>query len=668
MSGLVNHYFHNMFTSSNPMGIDQVVNVVDRIVTADMNRWLMREFDASEVRQALFQMHPTKAPGPDGMSAIFFQTYWHIVGNDFTSAIIDFLNSSNMLSAVNFTHIVMIPKTKSPESMAQFRPISLCNVIYKTISKVLANRLKVILPSIISESQSAFVSGRLISDNILVAFESLHYLKNKRKGKTAHMAAKLDMSKAYDRVEWGYLEALMLRLGLNGAWVRIIMKCLTTVSYSVLLNGTPTETFSPTRGIRQGDPLSPYLFLLCAEGLSALLRRGEAEFMFRGVAVCRGGPRVTHLLFADDCMLFFRATSEECRTVLNILDQYEAASGQKLNNEKTSIFFSANTSTESKEEIRNLMGASNTSSIEKYLGLPSFVGRSKIKAFEDLSAKVWKKLQGWKEKLLSQAGREILIKAVTQAIPVYAMSCFRIPDGICDSINSMTSNFWWGQKTNERKTHWKSWHGMCSSKADGGMGFRNLKFFNLALLAKQAWRIIHHPNSLIGRIFKAKYFPRCTFMEADIPNHSSFIWRSITQAREVIVKGSRWCVGDRATIRIWQDKWLPSSSGQKVISPNNVLQPTARVCELLSPSFSWNEELIEEIFLPFEAESIKNIPLVGVNKPDRFIWAHTSNGIFSVQSAYHMLVEDSNNSSQGASSSSSRWSKFWKKLWSVQVP
>ena len=217
MSGLVNHYFHNMFTSSNPMGIDQVVNVVDRIVTADMNRWLMREFDASEVRQALFQMHPTKAPGPDGMSAIFFQTYWHIVGNDFTSAIIDFLNSGNMLSAVNFTHIVMIPKTKSPESMAQFRPISLCNVIYKTISKVLANRLKVILPSIISESQSAFVSGRLISNNILVAFESLHYLKNKRKGKTTHMAAKLDMSKAYDRVEWGYLEALMLRLGLNGA-------------------------------------------------------------------------------------------------------------------------------------------------------------------------------------------------------------------------------------------------------------------------------------------------------------------------------------------------------------------------------------------------------------------------------------------------------------------
>ena len=270
------------------------------------------------------------------------------------------------------------------------------------------------------------------------------------------------------------------------------------------------------------------------------------------------GPRVTHLLFADDCMLFFRATTDECQAVMNILDKYEAASGQKLNNDKTSIFFSTNTPTESREDIRNLMGASNTNSIEQYLGLPSFVGRSKTKAFEDFSTKVWKKIQGWKDKLLSQAGREMLIKAVTQAIPVYAMSCFRIPDGICASINSMSSNFWWGQRNNERKMHWKSWDGLCSSKSGGGMGFRNLKLFNTALLAKQCWRILHHPYSLIGRIFKAKYFPRGSFMEARIPTHSSFIWRSIAQAREVIVKGSRWCVGNGAAINIWQDKWIPS--------------------------------------------------------------------------------------------------------------
>ena len=124
-----------------------------------------------------------------------------------------------MLRNVNFTHIALIPKTKSPESLSQFRPISLCNVIYKTISKVLANRLKVILPSIISDSQSAFVPGRLITDNIMVAFETLHYMKTKRQGRTTHMAAKLDMSKAYDRVEWRYLEDLTLKMGFHASWV-----------------------------------------------------------------------------------------------------------------------------------------------------------------------------------------------------------------------------------------------------------------------------------------------------------------------------------------------------------------------------------------------------------------------------------------------------------------
>ena len=158
-------------------------------------------------------------------------------------------------------------------------------------------------------------------------------------------------------------------------------------------------------------------------------------------------------------------------------------------------------------------------------------------------------------------------------------------------------------------------------------------------------------------------------MEARIPTHSSFIWRSIAQAREVIVKGSRWCVGDGAAINIWQDKWIPFHNGHKVISPPNTLQASAKVCELLSPSFSWNTELIEEIFLPFEAESIKQIPLVRVNKPDRLIWAQSPNGCFLVQSAYHMLVEESRKRAQRASSSSAqRWSSFWNKLWSIQVP
>ncbi len=262
-----------------------------------------------------------------------------------------------------------------PTNVTEFRLISLCNVIYKLISKVLANRLKKILPSIISETQSAFVPGRLITDNILVAFESLHHMSTQRQGRVGHMALKLDMSKAYDRVEWKYLEAIMIKMGFNSIWVNLMMECVRTVSFSVLVNGSPHGYFSPSRGLRQGDPLSPYLFLLCAEGLHGLLSQAESTGKIQGLSLCRNGPHLTHLFFADDCLLFCKANLNECATLLQILDQYEYASGQQLNRTKTTLFFSKCVASSTQEELSRILGAPAVRQYEKYLGLPSFVGR-----------------------------------------------------------------------------------------------------------------------------------------------------------------------------------------------------------------------------------------------------------------------------------------------------
>ena len=258
-----------------------VLKCVQECVTSEMNEALLAPFSGEEVRAALETIGDLKAPGADGMPAIFYKRFWHLIGEKVKKEVLDVLNGGEMPQGWNDTVIVLIPKVKHPDRLKDLRPISLCNVLYKLISKVLANRLKRILPDIISPSQSAFVPGRMITDNILLAYELTHHLKNKRKGTGSLAAIKLDMSKAYDRVEWSFLERIMRRMGFSERWINLVMLCVTTVSYRIRVNGAFTRTIRPQRGLRQGDPLSPYLFIICAEAFSALMedaeRRGQIE-------------------------------------------------------------------------------------------------------------------------------------------------------------------------------------------------------------------------------------------------------------------------------------------------------------------------------------------------------------------------------------------------------
>ena len=540
------------------------------------------------------------------------------------------------------------------------------------MSKVLANRLKKILPVVISEAQSAFVPGRLISDNVLVAFETMHTIDQRRKGKEGLMAIKLDMSKAYDRVEWSYLEAIMRRMGFQDRWISLMMMCVSTVTYSVLINGEPRGTIIPTRGLRQGDPISPYLFLLCAEGLSAMIKRKERIGGLRGISVRRGAPSISHLFFADDSIIFCRATSGDCALVAEVLDIYEKESGQKLNKEKTSLFFSKNTCSEFKEMAKETFGAQIIHQHEKYLGLPPLIGRSKKNAFNRIKDQVSRKVAIWKGKLLSNAGREILIKAVAQATPTYTMSCFKLPDSLCSELNSLMGRFWWGQKANERKLAWLSWEKLCSPKLEGGMGFRDLKAFNLVLLAKQGWRIQKNPDSLIHKVFKAKYFAGSTFMEAQMGKRPSYIWRSILSAREIITRGSRWVIGNGRRVHIWKDRWLPVAESYKVISPKvHIRGEIEMVSDLMDDEGrGWNADLVRTIFLPHEAEVILGIPISPWAPEDSQVWTKTPNGIFSVNSAYKvaykMLKETKSKDHSSECSDSSKMQALWKAIWNLK--
>jgi hypothetical protein len=263
--------------------VNECVSTVKGKLTEEMKQQLVAEFSVEDVHGALMQMGPTKAPGPDGFSTGFYQQHWATVGPEVCRVVLHFLNGSTMEEKINSTHIALIPKKSVPRSVSDFRPISLCNVSYKLIAKVLANRLKFILPHVISENQSAFIPGRLISDNIVAAYETLHSMHTKMWSKVGYMGIKLDMSKAYDRVEWVFLEAVMRKMEFSEVWINLIMKCISSVTYSILVNGQPVGFIKPSRGIRQGDPLSPYLFLLCAEVLSSLLTQAEKKGVLTGV-------------------------------------------------------------------------------------------------------------------------------------------------------------------------------------------------------------------------------------------------------------------------------------------------------------------------------------------------------------------------------------------------
>ncbi|GAU43015.1 hypothetical protein TSUD_28340 [Trifolium subterraneum] len=315
-------YFDNLFKPRDG-DHDPVLNLIQPRVTDDDNFFLTAPITKVEIQQALFQMHPDKSPGPDGFNPAFYQRFWEHCSDDIFSAASTWLERGYFPTSLNETNICLIPKCDNPTSMKDLRPISLCNVLYKMISKVLANRLKCCLDKCVSQEQSAFVEGRSILDNALIATEVIHALKRKTQGRRGELALKIDISKAYDKVDWGFLRGVMIKMGFTDVWIRWVMMCVSSVNYSVLMNYDRVDPISPGRGLRQGDPLSPYLFILVTECLTALIHQSVGRGDIHGVRICRGAPEVSHLLFADDCFLLCRANVVEVNELMRILHTYE---------------------------------------------------------------------------------------------------------------------------------------------------------------------------------------------------------------------------------------------------------------------------------------------------------------------------------------------------------
>ncbi|XP_035840393.1 uncharacterized protein LOC118487561 [Helianthus annuus] len=298
----VNHY-EKFLGCRGDTSLNPAPDLFSKVLDPNIATHMCRQVTEDEVKKAMFSIGIDKAPGPDGFTAAFFKSAWPIVGNDVSRAIIDFFDTGNLLRELNHTLIVLVPKVPSPSVVTDFRPIACCNVIYKCISKIVAERVKVALNSIVSINQSAFVPGRKISDNILLTQELMHNYH--RNAGPPRCAFKVDIQKAYDTVDWKFLKNILLGFGFSNKMVNWIMVCVSTASYSVCVNGNVHGYFKGNRGLRQGDPLSPYLFTLVMEVLTGILHhmiRIDSFFKFHNKCEKQ---QIINLCFADDLFLFF---------------------------------------------------------------------------------------------------------------------------------------------------------------------------------------------------------------------------------------------------------------------------------------------------------------------------------------------------------------------------
>jgi len=629
-------FFEDLFSSSYPSSMDSVLEGFNKRVTEDMNQDLTKKVNEQEIYKAVFSINAESAPGPDGFTALFFQRQWPLVKNQIISDIELFFQTGILPEDWNHTHLCLIPKITKPARMADIRPISLCSVMYKIISKILSARLKKYLPVIVSPTQSAFVAERLVSDNIILAHEIVHNLRTNEKISKDFMVFKTDMSKAYDRVEWPFLKGILLALGFNSTWINWMMACVSSVSYSVLINGQPFGHITPHRGLRQGDPLSPFLFVLCTEALIHILNQAEKIGKISGIQFNGTGPSVNHLLFADDTLLICKASQLECAEIMHCLSQYGHISGQMINSEKSAITFGAKVNEETKQWIMNRSGIQTEGGTGKYLGLPECFQGSKQVLFGFIKEKLQSRLSGWYAKTLSQGGKDILLKSIAMAFPVYAMTCFRLSKTLCTKLTSVMMDFWWNSVQDKKKIHWIGAQKLMLPKFLGGFGFKDLQCFNQALLAKQASRLHTDSDSLLSQILKSRYYMNSDFLSATKGTRPSYAWQSILYGRELLVSGLKKIIGNGENTYVWMDNWIFDDKPRRPESLQIMVDIQLKVSQLIDPfSRNWNLNMLRDLFPWKEIQIIcQQRPMA--SRQDSFCWFGTNHGLYTVKSEYDL--------------------------------
>ncbi|XP_054776745.1 uncharacterized protein LOC129285164 [Prosopis cineraria] len=452
------------------------------------------------------------------LASSFFQSQWETVGFSLFSFINHIWLSGNLDSLLNRTLIASIPK--------------------------------IILPNVILPSQTSFIQGKNIIDSIIIAQEIMHSMR-KRARKKGWMAIKVDLENAFDKLRWDFIKDTLKDVGLPSRMISAIMQCITTPTMQILCKGKPLRSFSPQRGIRQGDR--------CLHISSSCT-----------IQLDRGGIPLSHLFFADDLVLFSETFAAQIAVIQRVLNQFCLSSGQKVSHDKTQIYFSKDFPTYVSNVICQLLGFHCTESLGRYLGVPLITGRVTTRTYNYIIEKLQQKLSGWKSKCLSLAGRITLAKSVLSSVPPYTTQSTMLSTSCCSDIEKIIRKFIWGYSDDHRGINLVNWKDLCQPVNRGGCGIISLEEQNKAFLSKLAYKIIAQPDLLWIRVLKAKYHVPEGSIHDISKKGCSYFWRNLTKIWQDTMKHVKWLPGNGRHIKFWSDFWVGHLGPLKFLSSDDI--------------------------------------------------------------------------------------------------
>lgn len=574
-----------------------------------------------EIRSALFALPKNKALGPDGFTVEFFTSVWDLVGSDVISAVKSFFTTSVLPRQVNATVISLIPKVPAADKLSDFRPISLCNTVYKVIFKIIASRLQELTPKIVQRNHVGFVKGRLLSENALLASELVSHFN--KEGDVTRGCLQIDITKAYDNVDWRFLFNILEAFELPQILQDWIQVCVSSPHYSIALSGELVGFFPGKKGLRQGDPISSSLFVIAMDILSKQLDQAALlhQFVPHPKAI---DPLVTHLSFA--MLIFFNGETDSLEGIISILTSFYQCSGLGLNLGKSSLFLDGGNA-EILKEMADSFGLAYGALPVKYLGLPLMPNKMKRADYQPLIDKVTKRISSWTYRQLSFAGRLELIKSVLYSIFNFWAAVFPLRKGCIDCLERICNAFLWNGTFTSARNAKVSWESVCTPKKAGGLGLRRLMDANQVFSLKLIWLLFADTGSLWVAWIKSYVIKGRQFWTTDFMGNGSWIWRFLIKLRELARPFLVCQVRSEYTASFWHDNWtglgplinLTGANGPRVTGIRSML-----TVKQAASRGAWSRPRGRHPTLLLLRACLPDLPAeINSSLPDIFLWRNT---------------------------------------------